>query len=200
MSITRKLLKGMGLTDEQQDTIMEAHLETVNGLKSDIDKYKGDAEKLPNVQKELDEMKAAGDGGWKEKHDTLKKEFEQYKADQTAKETRSAKESAVRAMLKDAGISEKRLDSVLKVYDVDSVELDENGALKDADKLTDSVKTEWADFIVTTTTEGAQTANPPVNNGGNTMTKADIYKKDDKGRYVMSAAERQKALMENQIT
>ena len=31
------------------------------------------------------------------------------------------------------------------------------------------------------------------------MTKADIYKKDDNGRYVMSASERQKALMENQI-
>ena len=32
MSITRKLLKGMGLTDEQVDTIIEAHTETVDGL------------------------------------------------------------------------------------------------------------------------------------------------------------------------
>lgn len=31
------------------------------------------------------------------------------------------------------------------------------------------------------------------------MTKADIYKKDEKGRYVMSAAERQNALIENKI-
>ena len=55
--------------------------------------------------------------------------------------------------------------------------------------------------LVTTTTEKGtgNPANPPANNG-KTMTKADIYKKDDKGRYVMSAAERQKALMENQIT
>ena len=29
------------------------------------------------------------------------------------------------------------------------------------------------------------------------LTKADIYKKDDKGRYVMSTAERQKAIAEN---
>lgn len=199
MSITRKLLKGMGLTDEQQDTILEAHTETVSEIKAERDRYKADAEKLPNIQKQLDELKSADDGGWKDKYDALKKEFEQYKKDQTAKETHSAKEKAVREMLKSVGISEKRLESVLKVYDVDGVELDENGAIKDADKLKDGIKTEWADFIVTTTTEGAQTAMPPTNTGGSTMSKADIYKKDDKGRYVMTASERQKALIENQI-
>ena len=33
MALTRKLLKGMGLTDEQVDTIIEAHTDTVDGLK-----------------------------------------------------------------------------------------------------------------------------------------------------------------------
>ncbi len=32
MSITRKMLKGMGLTEDQQDTILEAHTETVNDM------------------------------------------------------------------------------------------------------------------------------------------------------------------------
>ena len=32
MALTRKLLKGMGLTDEQVDTIIEAHADTVDGL------------------------------------------------------------------------------------------------------------------------------------------------------------------------
>ena len=88
----------------------------------------------------------------------------------------------------------------MKVSDVDGVELDEKGAIKGADKLTESIKSEWADFITTTQTRGAQTSNPPANNNSGAMTKADIYKKDDHGRYVMSAAERQKALLENQIT
>lgn len=65
MSITRKLLKGMGLTDEQVDTIIEAHTETVDGLKADVSRYKADAGKLAGVQKELDDLKAAGDGGYK---------------------------------------------------------------------------------------------------------------------------------------
>lgn len=61
MSITRKLLKGMGLTEEQVDTIIEAHTETVDGLKADVSRYKADAGKLAGVQKELDDLKAAGE-------------------------------------------------------------------------------------------------------------------------------------------
>lgn len=203
MALTRKLLKGMGLTDEQVDTIIEAHSETVNGLKDDVARYKGDAEKLPGVQKELDDLKAKGDDGWKDKHDKLKKEFEQYKDDQTAKETYTAKEKAYRAILKAANISEKRMETVIKAAKadgiIDGIDLDENGGAKDAEKLTENVKSDWSDFIVTTTVQGAQTANPPANSGKTTMTKADIYKKDDKGRYVMSTSERQKALIENKL-
>lgn len=197
MSLTRKMLKAMGIEDEKIDQIIEAHTETVDALKEQRDSYKADAEKLPEVQKELDGLKAAGDGGYKEKYEAEHTAFEQYKADQTAKETRAAKESAVVAVLKAAGIPEKRIPSILRVYDVESVELDNTGKAKNADNLTESAKTEWADFIPTTTTQGAPTANPPANTGGGKMTKADIYRKDDHGRYVMSAAERQKALIEN---
>ena len=49
MSLTRKLLKGMGLTDEQVDTIIEAHTDTVDGLKEQVKTYKADAEKLPEM-------------------------------------------------------------------------------------------------------------------------------------------------------
>ena len=44
MALTRKLLKGMGLTDEQVDTIIEAHTDTVDGLKDQISTYKADAD------------------------------------------------------------------------------------------------------------------------------------------------------------
>lgn len=189
MSITRKLLKGMGLTEEQQDTILEAHTETLSEIKAERDRYKEDAEKLENVQKQLDEMKAAGDGGWKEKHDTLKKQFEDYKAEQTEKETRSAKEKAYRALLSEIGVGENRLEKVLKLCDVDGVELDAKGGIKGADKLKETLKTDWSDFIVTTTTQGAQTANPPANNGG-TMTKNDILN-------IKDAGERQAAIAAN---
>ena len=163
MALTRKLLKGMGLTEEQVDTIIEAHSETVDGLKADIGKYKGDAEKLPGVQKELDDLKAAGDGGYKEKYEKEHSDFEKYKADQTAKETRQAKEAAYRELLKAAGVSEKRIPAIIKVTDLDGIEMD-GGKIKDADKHTQTVKTEWADFVESSDTSGADTNNPPANN------------------------------------
>ena len=204
MALTRRMLKAMGISDEQVDEIIAAHTETVDALKEQRDAYKADAEKLADVQKQLDkataDLEAAGKDAYKVKYEALKEEYEGYKTEQTQKESHAAKEKAYRDLLKQAGVSEKRLESVLRVSDVDGVELDDKGGVKDADKLAESVKNEWADFIVTTETRGANTANPPANNPIGPMTKADIYKKDDHGRYVMSASERQKALMENQIT
>jgi hypothetical protein len=163
MALTRKLLKGMGLTDEQVDTIIEAHTDTVDGLKADIAKYEGDAKKLPAVQKELDDLKAAGDGGYKEKYEKAKKDLDDFKAEQTAKETKQAKETAYRELLKAAGVSEKRIPAILKVTDLNSVEL-EGDKVKGADKLTEQVKTDWADFIESTSTGGASTVTPPASN------------------------------------
>jgi hypothetical protein len=165
MALTRKLLKGMGLTDEQVDTIIEAHTDTVDGLKADIAKYEGDAKKLPGVQKELDDLKAAGDGGYKEKYEKEKKAFEDFKNEQTAKETKKAKENAYRELLKAAGVSEKRIPAILKVTDLNSVELD-GDKVKDAEKLTETVKADWADFIESSNTSGANTNTPPANNTG----------------------------------
>lgn len=201
MAITRKLLKGMGLTEEQQDTIIEAHTDTVNGLKADIDRYKADAEKLPGVQKELDDLKGKGDDGYKEKYESEHKAFEDYKKTVDAEKMTAAKEKAVEAVLKKIGVSEKRLQSVAKLAKadglLDKLELNEKGAIKDSDKLETSLKESYSDYIVTTSTQGANTANPPANSGGAKLTMADIYKKDEKGRYVMDYEARLKAIEEN---
>lgn len=190
MALTRKSLKAMGLTDEQVDSIIEMHTDTVDGLKADIGKYKADAEKLPGVQKELDDLKAAGDGGYKEKYEKEHKAFEDFKTEQTTKETRAAKEKAYRELLVAAGVSEKRVDSVLKVSDLEKVEL-EDGKIKSADELTKTIKTEWADFIVSTNTKGADTHNPPANNpGGSGKTKAEIMA-------IKDTAERQAEMLKN---
>ena len=164
MALTRTMLKGMGLNEEQISTIIEAHTESTDGLKADRDKYKADAGKLATVQKELDDLKAAGDGGYKEKYESEKKAFEDYKQAQTEKETRQTKEKAYAEFLKTIGVSEKRIASIIKVTDLNTVEL-EGDKVKDADnKLAESVKTEWADFIEVSNTNGANTNTPPANN------------------------------------
>lgn len=197
MSLTRKMLKAMGIEEEKIDQIIEAHTDTVEGLKSDLSKYKTDAEKLSDVQKELDELKAKGDDGWKEKHDKLKGEFDAYKKDVEAKETHNKKVEAYKAILKDANLSEKGIEKAVKYAEWDKIELDADGKLKGANDHIKAAREEWAEYVTTTTTTGAKTSTPPANNGGAKLTKAEIYARDEHGRYKLSTAERQKALAEN---
>nr|DAI27210.1 MAG TPA: minor structural protein [Caudoviricetes sp.] len=191
----------MGLTEEQQDTIIEAHTDTVNGLKADIDRYKADAEKLPGIQKELDDLKGKGDDGYKSKYESEHKAFENYKKAVDAEKTTTAKEKALGVLLQKIGVSDKRVQSVAKLAKadglLDKLELDDEGVVKDADKMEKSLKDSYSDYITTTSTQGANTPNPPANSGGAKLTMADIYKKDDKGRYVMDYESRLKAIEEN---
>lgn len=175
----REILSAAGVTSENMseavDKIIDGHLTSVNALREDIAKYKADAEKLPTVQKELDDMKANSNDDWKEKHDRLKDEFDQYKNDVQAKETKAAKEAAYRAILKDANLSEKGIEKAVKYADWDKIELDEDGKLKGANDHIKAAREEWAEYVTTTTTTGAKTSTPPANNGGKTgKTKEEI--------------------------
>lgn len=194
--ITRKFLRALGIEDENvQDQLVCAYREEIDALTEERDSLKAKVEKLHEVEKERDTLKAQldenGENPFEGKFKALKKEFDDYKADVTAKETKRAKKHEYKALLKEAGVNEKRIDSVLKVTNLDDVELDENGKIKDRDKLKDTIKTEWADFLVETSVQGAKTATPPANNGGKqTMTVKEI-------RAIKDPAERHKAMAEN---
>lgn len=129
----------------------------------------------------------------------LKREFDDYKEEISGKEAKSAKERAARAFFESRGITGKSLDIAMRGSgaEIDALELD-GDKIKDTAALDALVKDTYSGLVSTTTVRGAQTSTPPANSG-KTMIKADIYKKDDHGRYIMSASERQKALIENQI-
>ena len=86
MALTRAMLKGMGLTEEQISAIIDEHTAVTGALKDDIKKYKDDAERLPEVQKELDGLKT-GQSDWEKKYNDEHKAFETYKSDIAAKES-----------------------------------------------------------------------------------------------------------------
>lgn len=201
MALTRKMLKAMGIEEEKIDEIVDAHAETVDALKKERDKYREDAEKYSDVKQKYDDLKKEVESKesdpYKEKYTKEHKAFEEYKAGVETERTRAAKTSAYKALLKKAGVSDKRIDSILKVTAIDEIQLDDDGNVKDADKVIKDIKAEWAEFIVTEGKRGAGTENPPNNTGGNKMTRADIYKKDDHGRYILSTAQRQKAIAES---
>lgn len=204
MALSRKFLSALGIEGDKVDEIIIAHSETVDGLKKerdaarkDAETYKADADKLPAVQKELEALKEAaekeGGNAWKVKYDALKEEndklkgeYDEFKKETAAKETKNAKEKAYRELLKEAGVSEKRIESVIKVTDLNRFELDNEGKIKDSDNATKQIKTEWADFITKEETHGADTATPPAQqSGGNPQTSraAEIAKKYHENLY-----------------
>jgi len=192
MALTRKFLSALGIEEEKAEQIIQAHVDTVDPIKTERDKYKEQAEKVPALEKEVADLKAkeTGDDPYKEKFEALQKEYDSYKADVEAKATTAKKETAFRRMLKDIGIPDKRIDSVLKVSDVNGIELTEKG-IKDEETLKAKLKEEWSDFIATTKTEGVNSANPPANNGAKTtMTREQI-------RAISDPVARQKAMLDN---
>ncbi len=191
MALTRKLLKGMGLTDEQVDTIIEAHTDTVDGLKEQVKNYEADAKKLPGVQKELDDLKAKGDDGWKDKHDKVKKEFDDFKAKVDGEKARAAKETAVKAYLESKHITGGNLKIAMLAIEkaIDAAELD-GDKLKDTKAFDDLISGDLKGLVTTTSEKGAPPpANPPQNTGG-TMTKDEIMK-------IKDPTERQSAIAAN---
>lgn len=193
MGFSRKMLKAMNIEEDKIEQIIDAHSETVDALKADRDSYKEDAAKLAAVQKELDELKAKGDDGYKAKYEAEKAAHDALKADIAAKETKQAKTDAYRELLKGANIDEKRIATILRAEapTIDKIELDADGKIKNAEQYTESIKSDWADFIVTQSAKGTNTATPPANGGAaTTKTKEDILK-------IKDAGERQKAIAEN---
>lgn len=198
----KEILSKAGVDSEHMkdavNEIIEGHTTSIEALREERDTYKAQAEKANDLQKQLDKAQkdlkdATSDEAeekYKTKYEMLKDEFKEYKKDIEAKATKENKSKAYKELLKEAGISDKRMESVLKVSDIDSIEFDDEGNIKNKDDLLKGIKEEWSDFIQTANVQGADTENPPSNTGGQTMTKTDIMK-------IKDTAERQKAIKEN---
>lgn len=205
MALTRKFLSALGIEAEKVDEIIGAHTETVDGLKAEIEAAKGSAEEVKRLEAENKKLKSelqeARDSAekpdtYKVKYEAIKEEFDDFKKQIEAEKSAKTKKDAFREFLKGLGISEKRLDAVIKVSDLSKIEIDEDGKVKDTEHaLADRLKKEWEDFIVTSHDHGADTSHPPKTDGGS-ISREEIYKKDEHGRYVMDAGARQKALAE----
>lgn len=185
MALERKTLRAI-LEDETTDTsgklkkILDVLHEETDALQNQLD------EKDAAIAKAEKERDAANSG-----KQTAEQALTDYKTQQTAKESRAAKESKFREQLKAAGVLEKYFDRIVRLSgeDIDKMELDSKGNVKNADKLAESLKTDWSDYVGSTTTKGAQVDNPPANTGSK-MTKEQIIN-------IKDATERQAAIAAN---
>ena len=164
MALTRRALKAMGIDEEKIDEIIAMHTETVDGLKADIERYKTDAEKLPEIQKELDALKAAGDNGLQDKFDALKREYDAYKNEITQEKAKTAKEAAVKSYYESKGITGKALEIAMRGSGAEIAALEMDGdKIKDTKALDELVSGVYADLVQKTEVRGQTGGNPPEN-------------------------------------
>lgn len=178
MALTRKSLKAMGLTDEQVESIVESHGETVSALKDEIESLKDKIGEAEEVKKERDDLVK---GDYKKKYEDVCKEYDAYKAKVQADEEKTAKESAVKAYFEAKGITGKNLTIAMRGSrdEISALEL-KDGKIEDSSKLDALVSGDFADLIVKTETKGANTATPPASGDKkpdySSMSDEDYYK------------------------
>lgn len=171
------LLKGVENSKEIVDAILDMHNAELTEAKEkavDLTKYV-EKSKYDELEARLNKLKDY-DELVKFKEDTLKKELNVKKTD------------AVIALLKENNANQKAVKLLAKEFDIDSIELDENGKVKNADDLIKGVKENYADFFTQEENGGVSPRNP-TNNDSPTITK-EAFKK-------MSLSERSKLASEN---
>lgn len=179
MAFTREFIRnaakesGVELPKELENALIEEHISTRDAFAEEqvkADREKNKPEPTPAV-KDTPEYKK------------LKKDFDDYKADVTAKETKAAKESAARAYYQNKGITGKALEIAMRgsSAEIDGLEL-EDGKIKSTKVLDDLVTGDFSGLVSKTEILGAETPAPPANNGGgHTMTIEQIDQIKDTG-------------------
>lgn len=191
MALTRAMLKAMSIEDEKIDQIIDQHISTLEEIKKERDEYKKLADELPNAKQRIEELeKTSGNDDLQAELESVKNEFDQYKLNVEADKVKRQRESMYRDLLRDSGIDDKRIGSVLKVTNLDEFEYGEDGSFKDADGIKAKIVEEWGDFIPNTQKRSAVPENPPSNIVKHGMTKEEIFA-------IKDTAKRQQAIAEN---
>ena len=158
---------GEAYTDEIAKALINMHRSVVDPIKDDLDaakrdatKYKTEAEKVPGLQRDLDEAKKGED--WKAKFEKAEKDLKDYK-DQIAKDAETAKvKAAYKKLLSDEKISEKTLEAVMNATDYSKMKLKEDGTLDGVEDLKKDIDTRWGSFKVAQRQRGEKVETPPA--------------------------------------
>lgn len=183
-SLTRKHMNALGVSPEVQDEIMGIYQDVLTEIKTERDNYRSKAEQLETVTAERDALqKKLDDTTQSDRISELEKQLSEYQT----RETNAQKRTALTALLESAGIDKRGFARVLAATDLDGIELDGEN-IKDPEKLTEKLKTEWADLLVTDTTSTAKPATPHVNEASG-ITKEQITNIKDKSERRMAIAQ-----------
>lgn len=165
--------------EKTAEEICSRHNTTLDAIKEERDNYKKDADTLASVQKELADLKAHADDGFKDKYEKEHADFEKFKSDVAFEKEHIVREKAFLEILKDAGVTkDKSVEKVLKYTDLEKLgDLDKDGKFVDAKKILKSVQEEWPEHISKQGEQGADVKNPPAGTDGNEFEKMSLRDK-----------------------
>jgi hypothetical protein len=193
MSLSRKYLEGMGLTEEQVSAIVEEHSSTTKVLKAKLDDAEERAEKAEKLQKENEKLQKAlegkDDNEWKEKFDKEHKAFEEFKKNIESEKAEAKVKEAYTELLKENKVGESHIKSILGVTDFKGMKLGEDGKFENLEELQKNIKDKWSGFITSSETRGSGAENPP--SGGKTYSSREEIMK------ISNRAERLQAIADN---
>lgn len=118
------------------------------------------------AEKQTAEDSAAANSAWKQKHDDLKKSFDEYKADVASKATLASVKAAHRKLLADEKIDAADIDLIMAGTDYSGMKLNDKGELNDVESIRSDIKKKYARYIPKVESRGENPANPPENGAG----------------------------------
>jgi hypothetical protein len=178
MALTRAMLKSMNLSDEQINTIIEEHTSIKDNLKNQISDLQEKVNDYDEIKQKYEDLSNdVKQNNWKDKFDEAKKQLEDYKNEIKNEKQTLKKKELYKELLKESGINDKQISSILEVTKFDDINIDENNKLENVEELTNEIKSKWDGFIVKSAVTGINTENPPTNNGG--TSKEEIMKIKD---------------------
>lgn len=187
-----RAILGDAHTEDIENRLISLHLGVVDSLKDDLTEARKLGETVTALTAERDDLKkqvetlTANSGNAAE----VQAAFDAYKSQVEGEKTRTAKRSALDALLRDK-VGVKRDEAralILDAANLDDYTLAEDGSISDADSHATTLGTKYAPFVTKETTKGTKTMTPP-SGGGKTMTVDDIMQIPDRVERVRAIAE-----------
>lgn len=170
MSLTRKQLREMALSDEAIDQIIRAHMDTVDALRQERDEAN---ERAAALTAQRDELQGRVDAltPLEAQVRQVQSDFDRYKADIENAAVSRRKQGWIRDALLRAGANEKALSLLSGAVDEAAVPPEEDAEALDA--LIAPVKERYADFFAQPVHLALPSLQPPQSTHG-TLSRHDI--------------------------
>lgn len=152
MALTRAFLAALQIPEAAIQPIIDEHMSSVNGVKTEWEnRYnaeKAKADGIPALEKDLKDETSGKT--YKELYTAEKQAHEALQSDIASKEARTAKEAAVKSYYEGKKITGTNLNIALRGTNLDKIELDDKGAIKDTKDLDALVAGDFATLVAKT--------------------------------------------------